>query len=133
MKKIIIGLGALLIVVVAAVSIAALSGNKTSNDQMGGMPGSAMTSPNSRATTISIKQYMFSPMSTTVKVGTKVTWTNEDAVAHTVTADQKQPGAPDSMNIAQHGSYSFTFTKAGTFKYHCLPHPYMHGTVIVTE
>jgi plastocyanin len=30
------------------------------------------------------------------------------------------------------GTFSFTFTKAGTFTYHCNFHPSMHGTIVVT-
>ena len=109
---------------------AIVSAGKDNTDTAMNMP---RTTQSSSANEISIKNYMFGPMSTTVKVGTKVTWTNEDAVVHTVTADTKTDGAPDSMNIAQHGTYSFTFTKAGTYKYHCLPHPYMHATITVKD
>lgn len=82
---------------------------------------------------VSIKDYMFTPAVIKVKVGTTVTWTNQDAVSHTVTADTNSSDAPSSMDIAQGKSYSFTFRKAGTYTYHCFPHPYMHGTVEVTN
>ncbi|MBC7581826.1 cupredoxin family copper-binding protein [Aeromicrobium sp.] len=82
---------------------------------------------------VSIKSYMFGPNDLKVKVGTKVTWTNEDAVVHTVTADTKLDSAPDSPDMAKNATYSFTFTKAGTYAYHCAPHPYMKGTITVTE
>ena len=80
---------------------------------------------------VTIKDYAFSPATITVKVGTKVTWTNQDAVGHTVTADSGT--GPDSQLIDQGQSYSYTFDKAGTYTYHCAPHPYMKGTVVVTE
>ncbi|HWT55446.1 MAG TPA: plastocyanin/azurin family copper-binding protein [Candidatus Microsaccharimonas sp.] len=82
---------------------------------------------------IDIKNYMFSPMMVTVKVGTTVTWTNQDAVKHTITADTTSSKAPNSMDIAQGQSFSFKFTQAGSYTYHCFPHPYMHGTIVVTE
>jgi plastocyanin len=29
------------------------------------------------------------------------------------------------------GSWSYTFTTPGTYTYHCSPHPFMKGTVVV--
>lgn len=87
----------------------------------------------SRANTVEIKSYAFSPTPIKVKVGTKVTWTNKDAVAHTVTSDDSSGDTFKSDNINQDGTYSYTFTKPGTFTYHCTPHPSMHGTVEVVN
>jgi len=75
---------------------------------------------------------MFSPASITVKKGTAVTWTNKDAVTHTVTENDEQKG-PDSGDLASGKTYSFTYDTVGTFKYHCAIHPNMTGTVTVTE
>lgn len=83
--------------------------------------------------TVTISNYAFSPAAISVKVGTKVTWTNTDTVAHTVTADDASGNGPDSQLLQKGASYSFTFTKAGTYNYHCTPHPYMKGTVVVTN
>lgn len=82
---------------------------------------------------VTIQQYSFEPMTIKVKVGTKVTWTNKDSVAHTVTTQDGAPAAIDSGLFGKNKSYSFTFTKSGTYNYYCQPHPYMKGTVIVTE
>ena len=82
---------------------------------------------------VAIKDYMFAPMAIKVKVGTTVTWTNQDEVHHSVTADQASAAAPNSPLFGKGESYSFKFTKAGTYTFHCMPHPYMHGTVIVTN
>ncbi len=76
---------------------------------------------------------MFVPMAIKVKVGTTVTWTNKDSVHHSITADNVASNAPDGPLIGQGEKYSFRFTKAGTYTFHCMPHPYMHGTVIVTS
>ena len=64
----------------------------------------------------------------TVPVGTTVTWTNMDAVAHTTTSDT---GAWDSGTLTPGASFQHTFTSPGTFTYHCMIHPYMHGTIVV--
>jgi plastocyanin len=57
-----------------------------------------------------------------------VTWTNRDVIAHTSTADG---GAWNSGTIAAGGTFSRTFTSAGSFPYHCAIHPGMIGTVTV--
>ena len=82
--------------------------------------------------TVEIKNFDFTPANITVKKGTKVTWTNRDSVEHTVTETDGKTG-PGSQLLAQGESYSFTYDTAGTFAYDCMPHPYMKGTVTVTE
>lgn len=84
-------------------------------------------------TTVTIQNMAFSPSVITVKQGSTVTWTNQDTVAHTVTADATgQPNSPASPSIAPGGTYNHTFTSTGTFHYHCKIHPDMTATVIVT-
>jgi plastocyanin len=70
----------------------------------------------------------FSPSSITTTVGTTVTWTNNDNMDHTVTADDN---SFDSGSIAVGGTYSRTFSSAGNFGYHCSIHPGMRGSVAV--
>jgi plastocyanin len=79
---------------------------------------------------VEISNFAFSPATLTVPVGTKVTWTNKDSASHTVTSDDGKTF--DSKGMAQGATYSFTFTTAGTFAYHCAVHPMMTATVIVT-
>src|SRR3954452_7304379 len=80
---------------------------------------------------ISMKNTAFSPTSQTVKVGQKITWTNDDPFDHNVTATS---GATfKSKNFGQGGTYTFTATKAGTIKYVCTIHPGMDGTLTVTK
>lgn len=79
---------------------------------------------------ISLQNFAFTPADIDIKAGTTVTWTNLDGVAHTVTGDN---GGPSSGTIEPQGTYSYTFSTAGTYAYHCAPHPYMTGTVTVTQ
>lgn len=73
-------------------------------------------------------QYAFSPKTITVKVGTKVVWTNKTDAPHTVTGT----GAwKVNKNLSQGKSASVTFNKAGTYRYFCAIHPYMKAKVIV--
>lgn len=82
---------------------------------------------------VKIADYMFVPMTVKVKPGTTVTWTNMDMVHHSVTADTISPNAPNGPLIGKGQTYSFTFKKAGVYTFHCQPHPFMHGTIIVTN
>ncbi len=94
-----------------------------------GAPPAASTSSKPVAgNSVTISNFAFSPATVTVAVGTTVTWTNKDSVAHTVTSDT---GAFDSGNLSPNGTYSYKFTTSGTFPYHCGIHTYMKGTVIV--
>ncbi len=77
------------------------------------------------------EKYGFSPAMLSVAVGTKVVWTNSTDVPHTVTSDTGSTLA-SSMISPSGGTFSFTFTKPGTYTYHCTIHPYMKGTIVVT-
>lgn len=74
-----------------------------------------------------ILNYTFVPGTTTVPVGTRVTWSNDDQVKHTVTASN---GAFSGF-VSQGASFSRTFSAAGTFTYFCAIHPNMKGSVVV--
>lgn len=75
-----------------------------------------------------IKDMAFTPATITVTPGTRITWTNTDAVEHTVSSDL---GLFDSGPIDAGETYSQIFAMTGTFPYHCLIHTLMTGTVIV--
>jgi plastocyanin len=80
---------------------------------------------------VAVKNFAFAPTALTVKVGTKVTWTNQDSDAHTVTSIGS--GGPlNSTAMATGDTFSFAFTKAGTYQYLCTIHPFMTATVTVT-
>jgi predicted lipoprotein with Yx(FWY)xxD motif/plastocyanin len=81
-----------------------------------------------KTVSVDIKNFSFG-RALTVPVGTTVVWTNQDDMAHTVTATG---GAFDSGNIDKGQTFSFTFTKAGAYDYTCTIHPSMKGTVTVT-
>jgi len=67
-----------------------------------------------------------------------IIWTNDDDVAHTVTPDHKvadaYSGLFGSSGVILPGeTYEFLFTGPHEIAYHCEPHPWMTGTVIVTK
>ena len=94
--------------------------------------GKVISNPSSSSSTdtINIVNFVFSPNDVVVSVGTTVTWTNKDSVSHTVTSDD---GEFDSDMLEKGDTYSHTFDKAGVYEYHCKPHPFMRGKVIVNE
>ena len=78
---------------------------------------------------IEIENYAFSPSTLTVNVGDTIIWTNKDSTQHTVTSDSGNE--LNSQYLSNGNTYSHTFTQTGTYKYHCRPHPYMKGTIVV--
>jgi plastocyanin len=78
--------------------------------------------------TVHIKNFAFDPATLTVAAGTTVRFVNDDSEAHTVTA---RDGSFNSDGLDTNDSWSFRFTKPGTYAYFCQLHPYMKGTVVV--
>lgn len=99
---------------------------------MSGMPTSApaaaTTSPVA-SDSVTIHNFAFGPQIVTIKVGTTVHWTNRDTEAHTVTSDT---GAFNSPVLQPGATYAHTFTKPGTYSYHCTIHPFMTAKVVVS-
>ena len=91
----------------------------------------AATMAPSNAVKVVIKNYAFTPASLTISVGQTVTWTNEDTAPHTVTVSSG-PQTFSSPELSTGDTYSFTFTKAGTYSYYCAVHPTMTASVTVT-
>ena len=78
------------------------------------------------------ERYSFQPATLSIKMGTQVEWLNTSDAPHTVTSDAAGDFNSTS-NITQNQTFKFTFTKAGTFPYHCNIHPYMKATITVTS
>nr|MBA2600840.1 cupredoxin domain-containing protein [Actinomycetota bacterium] len=93
----------------------------------------------------------FDPAAITVMAGTTVTWSNDDAQTHTVTA--YEDGVPDggyfasgdmsdeaaarddlqASLLAEGDTYEVTFDEPGTYRYFCIPHEQqgMKGEIVV--
>jgi plastocyanin len=124
------------------------SASMSMSASMGTSPPASSSSSSSGPTVLSgevardVADNSFPDGTFTVKVGTKVTWTDKGSNPHSVSADQ---GAFDSSpncspstafvpgNCMKSGdAFSFTFSSAGTFAYHCRVHTtLMKGTVTV--
>lgn len=99
-------------------------------------PTRAVTGPTQAVTitTDSSGSFVFSPSTLTIKVGTTVIWKNSTQTPHTVTSldANKTFNSGDNTPINSNMTFSFTFTKAGTYKYQCDFHPQtMQATIIV--
>ena len=79
-------------------------------------------------TTVVIVDYTYEPKELTIRVGTTVTWVNEDSAEHTATDDDE---SFDTDLLAYGESASVTFSNPGSFNYHCAPHPFMKGIIQV--
>jgi plastocyanin len=128
--------------VIVAIVLAGCGGSSYGSSPYGG--GSKTTAPASPAaggTAVTIENFAFTPSTLAVKAGTTVTWTNKDGAPHTVTAtdgmstDANTTGLFDSGSLGQGQTFSFTFTKAGTYFYECTIHrtmQSMHAQVVVS-
>jgi plastocyanin len=86
--------------------------------------------PAASGTDISINNAKYRPKNLTVKVGTTLTWTNNDSVPQSVTSDS--PGLFDSGPLQPGGKFSYTFSQAGTFPYHSTATTTTFGSITVT-
>jgi plastocyanin len=80
---------------------------------------------------IALNDFEFAPGEIRIPRGTRVTWLNcegENIDAHTTTSDGDE-WASGSMTTGD--TFSRVFDVAGRFEYHCEPHPFMRGVIIV--
>jgi plastocyanin len=97
----------------------------------------AISADQTRLARVIIHESGFEPAVLTIKQGTRVEWFNEDEDhAHQISANPYPTG--DSLKELHsqelqesEQSYSYTFSKTGTFKYHDRHNPKLNGTIIV--
>ena len=90
---------------------------------------------------INIRDFAFAPSSLTLSTGDRVEWRNVSTTQHTVTENtqasfnsgtlgQGSPGAYGGTTVGE--TFSWQFSTAGTFNYHCDFHPdQMRATIVV--
>ena len=76
---------------------------------------------------ITIDKLVFAPADVTAKVGDTVEWVNNDILAHTATATNKDW----DVMIAPKKSGTLVLRKAGAFDYFCKYHPNMKGRITI--
>ena len=74
----------------------------------------------------------------TLTIDNNVIWLNDDETPHTVTPDHRHSdsysGDFGSSGVVMPGeSYEFLFTEPQEVHYHCDPHPWMTGSIVVEK
>lgn len=132
MKKV-AGIVVVLAVLGLAVAIGSGRGRRKDNRASTAPTTQTGTSASAPATAdqVTIKNYQFKPSETKVKTGTTITWTNQDDTKHNIAYDSGTLMGQEGPLFGRGETYTMTFDQPGTYNYHCRPHPYMKGTVIV--
>jgi plastocyanin len=80
------------------------------------------------ANNVAIDNFVFTPAELTVKVGTTVTWTNDDDIPHVVLATDHRfrSGAGYRRRLFVH------LAAPGRFGYFCALHPHMVGAIVLS-
>jgi plastocyanin len=101
--------------------------------------GTGGTGPGVTAS-ITLHDYAYAPPLITIGVGTTVNWVNNGPSSHSVTADStggfdsgalSAPKTNPYGGVTNGGLFQMTFATPGTYTYHCMFHPQMHGTITV--
>ena len=83
------------------------------------------------STVVTISGYAFHPAQVHVRRGTRVTWVNCETTAGLGHTSTENAGAWLSPLVTPGKAFTQTFDTPGTFDYHCEPHPFMQGSVVV--
>jgi|SoiMethySBSTD1v2_1073268.scaffolds.fasta_scaffold242989_2 plastocyanin len=81
-----------------------------------------------KANTVSIVNFQFTPAEVTIAPGESVTWVNDDGAPHGL---EYHDGSAGKDLLLPGASYNRRFDQPGTYDYNCSVHPYMTGRVIV--
>jgi len=90
--------------------------------------GSGSGPAGTRAVTIKIDNFTFTPQVITVSAGTQISWINADDIPHTVVSDDQ---TFKSKALDTDDQFNVTLTKPGTYSYFCSIHPKMTGKIVV--
>jgi amicyanin len=93
-----------------------------------GKAGPALGASGPAAAEIQVSAMNFPSDTTRIAAGQVVRWINRDPLDHTITFDAE---GPESGPLPPKGSYAVKFDRPGTYPYHCTPHPFMKGVVVV--
>ena len=122
----------LLLLPVALVTTVGLAACGDTDD--GGADASASASETDR-TTVTVKTFAFGPDPLEVPAGTVVTFVNEDAIDHTVTAGTREAPEPERFDGQLPGkgsTFELTLDEPGTYEYFCQIHPGPGMTAAIT-
>ena len=82
---------------------------------------------------VSIQLFQFRPGQQAARAGSRVTWTNQDDIEHTVTSGtpERRDGRFELRLRGQGAAGSVEFTQPGAYPYFCDRHPSMRGEIRV--
>ncbi len=97
-----------------------------------GLTAAIFCAPSARAAEaeVSIDNFVFSPETLKIAVGTTVKFTNRDDLPHSVVSAERPP-IFKSKTLDTDDSFTHVFDKPGNFVYFCGLHPHMKGVVVV--
>jgi plastocyanin len=95
---------------------------------LAGLGSAAATPPQ-----VGIHIFQFRPGQLEVKAGTRVTWTNQDEITHTVTSGtpERRDGRFDQRLEGRGAAATVEFANPGVYPYFCGRHPSMRGEIRV--
>ncbi|MEH2176929.1 cupredoxin domain-containing protein [Nostoc sp.] len=116
---------------VILLSLSSCSPNhKAMTNQPMAMKDRPQTSQQTADTTVKIRNFKFEPANLAIAVGKTVQFINVDEEPHTATATD---GTFNSKALDTNQTWNYTATKPGTYPYICSVHPFMKGTLTVTQ
>lgn len=85
------------------------------------------------AIVVNIEKMKYDQPELKVKTGDTVYWINKEVMPHNVAFKKGVVGDEPFKGemLKKDQAYSITFNEAGSYEYHCTPHPFMRATVIV--
>lgn len=121
------------LVVVGVAIYFALPGSKTqSNGQASVANASLANSPSVSPASVVITAKGFEPDSIVINPNQAVVWTNDDTSSHSLSASSASLQSFDTnQSVIPNSSYSYIFSKPGTYAYHDPSQADLSGTVIV--
>ncbi|MEI8001718.1 MAG: plastocyanin/azurin family copper-binding protein [Actinomycetes bacterium] len=106
---------------------------------VGASPVGATVHRAAAAPVVEVGDNFYKPLDLKVTAGTKITWVNKGNILHSVTPNKRyKPKKGKAFGIGSMSpkkSYSYTFTKPGTYAYYCsfhgAPGSGQHATITV--
>lgn len=83
------------------------------------------------STLVAIRDFAFVPAQVRIRAGEKVTWVNCEPPGTEIHTSTSDGAAWNSGSMEPGAIFTHTFNQTGAQPYHCAPHPFMKGTVIV--
>jgi plastocyanin len=134
-NKVLVSAGLLILVILIA-TVSYLVFHTSPNTKAPHGESIALTPTKLAPATVSITSTAFVPATISVRPGQAVIWTNTDNARHLVASDpypndDALPGLNSQQAIEPSGTYSYVFSKVGTYTYHDNLNPNLTATVLV--